>query len=212
MGFGTEQSRATFVGIFKGKLTIRAKEGDEGAVMRENKNGDKVWEFHHPNFTGTLINVECIKHEKMGYQYVVSLDDVGSLYKLSIAVESKYGDNFISKLLSIKRGQLITLSPYEFEKDGSKNTGISITVNGEKIPALITKDNPMDRPQPESANMDEDDWKAYMIKVRKYYRGIVDRWQQEQVATNKPTAAPQQQTSSIEDAIGSANEPSDLGF
>lgn len=51
MGFGSEQSRATFVGIFKGKLTIRAKEGDEGAIMRENKNGDKVWEFHHPNFT-----------------------------------------------------------------------------------------------------------------------------------------------------------------
>lgn len=180
MGFETEQSRATFMGIFAGKLTIRAKEGDEGAVARENKNGVKVWEFHYPKFTGTLVNVECIKHEKMGYQYVISLDDIGTTYKLSVAVESKYGDNFACKLLSLKKGDTLTIAPYDFEKDGRKNVGLSIVRGGEKIPALITKETPNGRPQPEAEKMDEEDYKVYMIKVRKFYRGLVDKWQESQ--------------------------------
>ena len=182
MGFETEQSRATFIGIFAGKLTIRANEGDEGAVSRENKNGVKVWEHHYPKFTGTLTNVECTKHEKMGYQYVISLDDVGTTYKLSIGVESKYGDSFVCKLLSLKRGEVLTFAPYDFEKDGKKNVGISILRDGEKIPALITRENPNGRPQPESERLDEDDYKAYMIKVRKFYRSLVDKWQENQIA------------------------------
>jgi hypothetical protein len=207
MGFEQEQSRATFMGIFAGKLTIRAKEGDEGAVMRENKNGVKVWEFHYPKFTGTLLNVECTKHEKMGYQYVISLDDVGTTYKLSISVESKYGDNFICKLLSLKKGDILTLAPYDFEKDGRKNVGISIVRDGEKIPALITKETPNGRPQPEGDRMDEEDYKVYMIKVRKFYRSVVDKWQESFVA-KQPTKQPEKQV----EAKNSFDDSQDLPF
>ena len=214
MGFeNSEQSRVTYVGIFEGKLTIRAKEDDEGAVKRKNKNGKEVWEFHHDKFTGTLVNVECIKSDTIGFQYVVWLDDFGTSYKLSISVESKYGDNFASKLLSLKKGDMLTLAPYDFkDKNDKKNVGISITRGGEKIPALITKDNPMGRPQPTSDKMDEDEWKAYMIVVRKFYKGLVDKWQ-EKNANSFAGYEQKPNSSNIETAIGNNNEfDDDLGF
>ena len=60
--------------------------------------------------------------------------------------------------------------------------------------------------------MDEDEWKAYMIVVRKFYKGLVDKWQ-EKNANSFAGYEQKPNSSNIETAIGNNNEfDDDLGF
>lgn len=203
MGFGNENqsARKTYVNIVGGKLSVRAKEGDEGAVSRKNKNEVTVWEKHYPNLTGTLVNVDCVLNEALkANEYVLTIDDIGTLYRLSIPCDSNYGDSFIVKLPNLKLNQIYTFTPYDFEdkerkkKNGSpaRNTGVSIKLGEEKILPAFTKDNPNGRPQGQEG-MDKDDYKVYQIQLRKFYRGVVSKFLEANVA---PPAASQQQSSS----------------
>ena len=51
LGFGSEPNPSTWITINNGKLTVRATEDDEGAVIREytNKDGERrsVWEYQY---------------------------------------------------------------------------------------------------------------------------------------------------------------------
>lgn len=203
MGFGNENQsvRKTYVNIVAGKLSVRAKEGDKGAVSRTNKNDVTVWENHYPNLTGTLVNVECVLNEALkANEYVLTIDDVGTLYRLSIPCDSNYGDSFIVRLPNLKLNQIYTFTPYDFEdkekkkKNGEpyRNTGVSIKQGEEKIQPAFTKDNPNGRPQPQDG-MDKDDYKVYQIQLRKFYRSVVTKFLEANVT---PPAASQQQSSS----------------
>ena len=186
MGFGNQSqgSRVTYVNIVGGKLSIRAQEGDEGAVSRTNKNDVTVWEKHYPNLTGALISVECKLNEKLkANEYVLTIDDVGTTYKLSIPCDSNYGDSFIVRLPNLKLNQIYTFTPFDFEDKVKKNKkgepmkiiGVSIKQGDDKIQPFYTKEEPKDRPVGED-NMDADDYKVYQIKLRKFYRGLVDKF------------------------------------
>jgi hypothetical protein len=186
MGFGNQSqgSRVTYVNIVGGKLSIRAQEGDEGAVSRINKNEVTVWEKHYPNLTGTLVSVECKMNEKLkANEYILTIDDVGTIYKLSIPCDSNYGDSLAVRLPNLKAGQIYTFTPFDFEDKTKKNNkgepakiiGISIKQGEDKIQPYYTKEDPKDRPQGEEG-MDADDYKVYKIKLRKFYRGLVDKF------------------------------------
>jgi len=216
MGFGENQSgtKKTYVNIVGGKLAIRAKEGDEGAVSRVNKNDVTVWEKYYPNLTGALVGVECKENEKLGaMEYVLTIDDVGTEYKLSIPQESKYGDSLADKLLNLKLHSIYCFAPYDFEdkESGKKRTGISIcegSSKGSKIASFYTKEDSKDKPQPPKKDMKTNDWKRFNIDLREFYQSVVDKFN----AENAKPKSSQQQSSNIDDAIGKANEPDDLGF
>jgi hypothetical protein len=186
MGFGEQKTggSTTYVNIVGGKLSIRAKEGDDGAVSRTNKNDVVVWERHYPNLTGALINVDCKMNEKLkANEYIITIDDVGTTYKLSIPCDSNYGDSFIVRLPNLKLNQFYTFTPFDFEDKTKKNRkgepmkiiGISIKQGDDKIQPFYTREEPKDRPVGEE-NMDADDYKVYQIKLRKFYRGLVDKF------------------------------------
>jgi hypothetical protein len=186
MGFGNQSqgNRVTYVNIVGGKLSIKAQEGDEGAVSRVNKNEVTVWEKHYPNLTGTLVSVECKMNEKLkANEYILTIDDVGTIYKLSIPCDSNYGDSFAVRLPNLKAGQIYTFTPFDFEDKTKKNNkgepakiiGISIKQGDDKIQPYYTKEEPKDRPQGEKG-MDADDYKVYKIKLRKFYRSLVDKF------------------------------------
>ena len=97
--------------------------------------------------------------------------------------DSKYGDNLACKVPNIKMNVETTITPYDFEDKVEKNsagkyrkhTGITFVQNGIKIPVAITKENPQGRPEPGSDKMDEEEYKIYMIRVRKFYRELVEK-------------------------------------
>jgi hypothetical protein len=130
-----------------------------------------------------LENIECYKNEKTGWQYIITIDDVGEIYKITIPAESKYGDNLACKLGNLKKGEVYSIRPYDFEDRELKNsagkplrqTGLSIARGQEKIQMNITKDNPQGRPA-STGKLDEEDYKVFMIQVRKFYRGLFEKW------------------------------------
>ena len=183
MGFGESKMKATYVTILGGKLAVRASEGEDGAVSRINKNNEVVWERFYPNIEGMLENIEVYKNEKSGWQFVVTLDDIGSKYKIIIPCESRYGDNLACKVGNLKKNEVYRFTPYDFEDREAKNsagkplrqTGISISRGQEKIQMTITKDNPQGRPVA-TGKLDDEDYKVFIIQVRKFYRSVVENW------------------------------------
>lgn len=186
MGFENEKPRATYIYIVEGKLAMKADSETPNAVKRLNKNKQEVWEQIYPAFTGVLVNIECVKNDKLGsYEYRISLDDFGKSYILTIPTESKYGDQFAIKFMHLKKGKEYKFSPFSFmgeDKDGKSRqiTGINIFDGDEKLMSYFPKEDPKDHPKwPQNA--DEDEYKAFKIMLRKFYRGLVDKWQTGQV-------------------------------
>ena len=207
----TRESR-TFASIFNGKISIRAKSetdlGPDGAKPIARQIEDKttkekrtIYEFLFDSVKGNLESVKVNKHDKFGWQYIICLDYVGEKIELTMPVDSKYGDSFATKLPNLQLGKMYVVKPYNFEdkvkrnKKGEpvKQIGITFFLDGDKdkkvLPAF-TKENPGNKPLPDSENMDEDDYKAYMIKLRKFYRSLVDQFNAANVSAPKPTPAP----------------------
>ena len=213
MGFGTQKQRATYVSITGGKLAVRATEGEEGAVSRVNKNNETVWEKLYPSIEGMLESLEVYKNEKSGWQYVITLDDVGEIYKITVPCESKYGDNLACKIGALKKGEVYTFKPYDFEDKQLKNsagkpmrqTGLSISRGQEKIQMTITKENPQGRPVA-TGKLDDEDYKVFLIQVRKFYRGLFEKWGKGEsfagYEQKKEAPKPQPKKSSFEDENG----------
>lgn len=211
-----------FVNIVAGRLAVKAKEGELGATgkpavsrvitNKETKEERTVWEHLYPKLRGTLLHVDIQKNEKLNaYQYLVDIQNGIEVYRLSIPADSKYGDNFASKLPNLKKGEYTLFSPYDFEDKEKLNrfngkplrqTGITLLQNEVKVAAYFTNDTPNGRPVG-AKQMDEDDWKVYMIQVRKFYRGVVEKWN-----TDNTTTMPDKKSTSsaFEDYTGPVNK------
>lgn len=181
MGFNPPADRLPiiYVSVFDGNLTTRAKPNEEGAVERENKEGRKVWEHHHKDgLTGILLNITAAKNPRINknpWEYLIEMRDNKNKFVIAIPAESRYGDDLACKVPAIKYGVSTVINPYHFtDKDNKekKIIGVTIMQEGTKVPRCITKENPMGRPETDG-QLDDDDYKAFKIKERKFYREIV---------------------------------------
>jgi hypothetical protein len=187
--------RKIYASIIKGNFALKAPGPDAvdehgtKATKRLDKNGKEVFEFVYEKLSGVLEKVEVKKDDKYGWQFLVYVRIVaGPLVCINVSADSKYGDALATRIQNFKINEEIGINPFDFtNKEGKKQVGISFSQNGEKIPAVITKDTPNGRPAPSSDKMDEDEWKAYMIIVRKFYRGVVTTWIEKNC---KPVDAP----------------------
>lgn len=134
----TTNTGRIYVNIFDKFFTIPAKEGEEGAVMRENKNKKIVYEKHFNTLEGVIIK----KIEKKVFDnramWEVTLDEVGETYVLTLPYSGRITSGFLFRLPNIDFSSLITLSL--FEKDGKKF--IVVYQDGKTVPAAYSKDNP----------------------------------------------------------------------
>lgn len=189
-GFGQPHNNQlkTYVNIFGGNLSIQAKEGEEGAISRENKNKKIVWEKHYPDLTGILESIEVRKNEHLkAHEYVVHLSDMGMHYYLSIPCESRYGDSFAKRALNLKFGKEITIKPYDFvdKESNKKRTGIGMIQDGVKIEAYFTKENPQGMPML-TEKVDEEAYKIHNIQLNKFLREAVEQFAKPKDVPVKP--------------------------
>lgn len=185
-----------YYSIFQGKFARRVDKGTEGAVTRtttpKKGTGKEVHELHFESLSGKIKSIE-IEQTDFGKQYKVSMSDVGDEMVISLAVDSNFGDSFMSKILNVNFSQDVELKPYSFTtKDtGKKREGINIFQNNEKVAYFFTKEEPKGKPQPESDKMDSDDWKVYNIQVRKFYAKVLEQKVIPAIQeANKPTTPP----------------------
>jgi outer membrane protein W len=199
----SDVQKKIYVNIVGGKLAIKAnKETDVAAdgtkaskrIATNKQTGEQreVYEFLYSELTATLEDIKVEKNEKLGaYQYLICLDDIGDKYVISIPVESKYGDSLAAKIHNIKNGLKTTIKPYDFTDNKKINPyngkpmhfiGQTIIQNEEKLANYFSAETPNGRPEPESDKMDEDDYKIYMSRIRKFYKQEVTSWREQQVA------------------------------
>ena len=184
------QQKKTFVNIVGGKFAIRAKEGDEGAVSRKNKNQELVWERIYDSLTGIIVDVKVERVEALkAYNYIIEVNDVGDVYYVNIPVDSRYGDSLAMKLPKIEKNGVYTLVPYDFPAGGRKNIGIAVyegteMVKGQGLKPFYTKEEPNGMPFPKR-ELDEDEYKAYSLTKRKFLKDEVAKWGKE-IKPNAP--------------------------
>ncbi len=205
----SESQKRTYVNIVGGKLAIRAaKETDvapDGTkatkrIVTNKSTGEQreAYEFLYSELSATLEDIKVEKNEKLGsYNYLIYLDDIGDKYIISIPVESKYGDSLAAKIHNIKNGIKTTIKPYDFTDNKKINqfngkpmhfVGQTIIQEDAKLDNYFSADTPNGRPEPETESMDEEDYKIYMVKMRKFYKKEVNNWREKNASVQVDAA------------------------
>ncbi len=161
-----------------GTLRMTVPEGTEGSIHREYETSDGKKgvknELVFNKLSGKITNIAFHDGDFGKSIQVTVTDDAGDVV-LSINTAQNYGEDFMKKLPNIDLEQPVTLSPYNFTDDkGKLRKGISILQNDVKVQnsyydALAKKNtNKFPEPDGDTKKYDNDDWKTYFIKVRKF--------------------------------------------
>ena len=177
-------SNTMYLYIIKGHLMQKVDEGTHGAVKRvwENKqdgsSGTK-YELQFKNLTGHITGID-FKESDFGEQCIVKMEANGESAHLQMGLDSRYFSSFAQRFKNINLNLEVTLNAYDFEKDGKKRSGISITQDGKKVESYfwdsVTRTNINGLPLPENngENYDKDDWIYYFSKVKKFLKAHIE--------------------------------------
>lgn len=174
----------TFLTILSdGKLHQRVEEGTPGAVEREYKRdvkdekgkvtGEetvKVHELVHTAATGMITNMYFQKGQ-FGENLIVEIDDDGAI---SFTGSQSYGEQLLRKLPNIDLSKPVTISPYNFTKNGKSNKGVTITQDEVKLQDYYfdydKKVSQNGLPEFDGDKDDSNDWKLYFLQVNKFLK------------------------------------------
>lgn len=121
-----------------GKLREQVPEGTEGATLRIVKDDAgnvkaEKWEVTYPGIKGFITGVTTYTGDYGTNVNVMIKDANDEEFMLSLKASSKYGEDFLHKLPNVDFTKEITIKPYDFEKDGRRNTGVSLTQDDVKL-------------------------------------------------------------------------------
>ena len=131
---GVEQSQAsgTWYSINEGKFKKKVTEDTPGAIPRkwettDGKSGIK-YELHYNALFGFIEGIKIVDGE-YGKQIVVTLDkdQDGETPIIALAVNQKYGVDFLKKLPAIDLKKEVRIMPFNFDNDDGKEvTGVRV--------------------------------------------------------------------------------------
>lgn len=183
--FDTSKMYLTIVG---GTLAQKVDETTEGAKRREYEASDgtkgEKWEVYYKNVSGLITNIE-IKESKFGDQAVILIQDGEDKYQLQIGTGSKYFTDFGRKISNIHLDMDVVISPYDFETDGKRRTGLSIKQEGQKVVDFFWDGkktvNGFPQPEGDTKKYKSDDWTVYFLSVKKFLTAHVEKvWAEQQ--------------------------------
>ena len=148
LGFGTDGGTSvTWINVNNGKLTVRAQEGDTGAVARHYTTRDgtekTVWEYQFPTFAGIIVGAD-FQTTDYGLVYAVDLDAGEKQYQLRLNCPSRLFDQFAKRIPNISMDHPLVIGAFLNEKGGNV---LYLKQNGAKVPMAFTKDNPNGIPE-----------------------------------------------------------------
>lgn len=183
MGLEEITTNKIYLNIVNGTIARKVDETTENAKRREYEKPDGSkgvkWEHYYKNVSGKITGL-TFKDTPFGEQFIISLKDVDENYDLQFGVDTKYFTDFGKKISNIDLGLDVNLSPFDFEADGKRRTGISIKQGETKLTNYFwdaeNKVSLHNFPQPEDYgnNYDSDDWKMYFIKVKKFLKNHIE--------------------------------------
>ena len=123
--------------------------------MGDNK-GKQKWYVEFDFLEGIIKNAE-ISETNFGNKIKLSISDGPVSYVLSLAIESSYGKDFITKMNNLDLSKPVYFFPWTMTADawtqltGKKSekgkSGLTLKQDGEKIAPYYTKDDPKGMPE-----------------------------------------------------------------
>jgi hypothetical protein len=188
MGIIRNESRdVMYMSIFRDKLFVASDDTQDPDYKKieytvrggSEKGAKKTKEGVFLDGIEGFITKVDIEDGKFGYQFVVWMKDDRD-YKITVGLDSEYSRQLIAKLAneSLDLTKQVTLSPYDFEdKNGKRRTGITVKdCNDKKVQSYFVDYNDgvfsynHGYPEPQSNNMDSDDWKMYGLQTAKFLK------------------------------------------
>lgn len=180
----TNSSDKTFLTILSdGKLHQRVDSDTPGAVERKYERDIKddkgkitgeeevtVHELVHTSATGMITNMYFQKGQ-FGENLIVEIDNDGAI---SFSGNQSYGEQLLRKLPNIDLSKPVTISPYNFTKNGKSNKGVTITQDEVKLQDYYfdydKKESQNGLPEFDGDKDDSNDWKLYFLQVNKFLK------------------------------------------
>lgn len=191
MGLG-EKSNKLYLKVSLGAIRKTTTKDDPKAKVRQNKDGENVYERVYNFIDGQLENITFYEHEEFGNSWTLHLKDGEEHYGLQVQENSRYGIDLLKKLPNLIRGERYKIIAYDFEKDGQRRVGLSIEElkTNSKIQSYyqkVEKDGDKLKitqlhgfPEFDGDWKDKDDTKIYFTKVTKFLRkkalDIINGW------------------------------------
>ena len=177
----TNGSDKTFLTILSGKFHQRVEEGTEGAVERKYKRdlkddkgkvtGEEEVTVHELIFTeasGMITNMYFQKGN-YGRNLIVEIDNDGTI---SFNASQSYGEQLLRKLPNIDLSKPVSISPYNFTKNGKSNKGVTVIQDGEKLQDYYfdyeAKKSINGLPEPKVKSDGTVNWTIYFETVREF--------------------------------------------
>ncbi len=188
------KQRADYYSIRDGSFRLPTSKDNPAAILREWKSPDGSregveYELGFKALYGRIVDVRfhenTIKDGKTFRNVNIVLDENedGVAQIISMPLDSRYTADFLKKLPLVKLDEEIRLMPYDFEKDGPRQVGLSIYHKGGNDEFSVkvennffTKVEDKDGEKvytnlhgfPEATDEDREDWPFYFKKVSKF--------------------------------------------
>lgn len=139
---------AIYMEINRGAIIETRNEPFEGSTPFVTKKGKTLHEARFMEVEGTLTDIKLDENE-WGKYWIITLNDVGELYKIRLPYSSSHTLTLLKKLPSVKDfSEPIMICAWE-EKGNNPaypNTALNILQKGQKVPTYFTKDDPKGLP------------------------------------------------------------------
>lgn len=188
------KQRADYYSIREGSFRLPTTKENPSAIVREWKSPDGSREgveyelgfkSLYGTITGIRFNENTTKDGKTlkNLNIVLDANEAGIAQIISIPLDSRYTADFLKKLPNITLKDEIRLMPYDFEKDGPRQVGMSIahkdldsdtyTIKVENFFIEMTEKDGKKvynnlHGFPEATEEDREDWQFYFKKVSKF--------------------------------------------
>lgn len=215
------ETQTRYYSIVNGKFAQKAKEGTPGAVERfsEKKNA-KVWEIIEEGLSGTIKSMTIDRQGKYGEDLIVTMDDVGESYTITIPVNSKYFRAFCSKIGNVNIKDEVLIAPFSFIPDGKDKSLAGLNFyhkdpQGEfkkKMEYYFTKEDPKGKPMPGEENLSKADFNKYKIDETEFFCKYIEAMKMDKPIERKATPTNQAPSTTSSSAIASTEAVDDLPF
>lgn len=139
-----------FLNIHEGEIVKRAKEGEEGAVMRINSKQRQLWEHRYKSVTGKIVGISVRDYNIEGLparDWNIVINDGTDNYKLQMPYSSGYANGFLMVCKNIDFSKPVEMCPNFKIVDGKKKSTLFVNQNGASLKWSFTKENPNGLPQ-----------------------------------------------------------------
>lgn len=171
MGLGTTENKI-YLDVGYGRLRKKASAPGEGVVERTKKDGEKTYAYEYKYIEGIITGIYYKESKDYGNSFEVIIKD-DKVYNISFKENSRYCQDFLSKLPAIDLSKVVRITPFEMLGYNEKLfRGVSVLQDGIKIQNFFVKKEGEQRtllhgfPKPAAEKLTEKQWKIYCIEMQ----------------------------------------------